>query len=74
MLAHAPGLILFKLIVLATYDHTCSEMSLEHFGFTLERSAATLITSSTAAATTTVVTKSSISAFPTQASQSVSLV
>ena len=55
------------LLQVATYDHACSEMSLEHFAFTLERSAANPITASTTA--TTVVTKSSISAVPTPASQ-----
>ena len=71
MLALTSGLVSFKLIVLATYDCAYSEMSLEHFRFTLECSAATPITASTTA--TTVVTESFISAVPTPGSQCRSL-
>ena len=58
-----------RVLGVASLSRTCSEMSLERFGFSLARSAATPITASTSA--TTVVTESSTSAVALLAARSV---
>ena len=68
MLACALGIVSLNCI---RYERACSEMSLEHFGFSLAHSASTPIAASTTG--TTVVTECSISVVPTPVSWSSSL-